>query len=347
MSALRRDLLERRLWLLVAVLLVAIVGVPLLLLKSGPSVAADAGHAASGASRAAESVATDAEMKAGSALSEVLVRRRDPLAAAAPATTQSHAPSTTHSPLKNGGSPSSGTGSSSSSSGSGSSSSGSSGSSSPGSSGSGSSGSGSAPPPDPASVAPTTTVAPSNTTASEPVAARPRSWTIYALDVRFGSDPTAPIRHDLPRLTLLPSPQRPDVMFVGVLDGGRQAAFSIAPGVPHHGAGPCRPRKRFCSVILLAPGQTEVLTITGVNGTPQQARLHVTRIRRTVTHSRAAAVKAYHRVSAAGQCEVNLSQPLGYDGASGTLSAQGGSPCRYEVPSTSVPSTSASTPPIP
>jgi hypothetical protein len=159
---------------------------------------------------------------------------------------------------------------------------------------------------------------------------------MYAVDVRYGQDTSAPIRGDLARLALLPSAQAPAVMFMGVMTGGRQAVFALGTGVTHTGPGLCRPDHPQCAAILLAAGQTEQLTVPTAAGGHRRVILRVVRIRSTVTRSRSTALAAYDRHSAAGQCDLELADPVLYSSAHGTLSAAAAQ-CRQQSSAVAFP----------
>jgi hypothetical protein len=145
-----------------------------------------------------------------------------------------------------------------------------------------------------------------------------QSWTIYSVSIRFGLN-NAPVRNNIARLTALPSAGNPQVMFFGVMAGGRQAVFGLGDGVQHAGPGRCRPSRSSCSGIVLSAGQSEAVAWASATGRMQQAILHVAKITSTVTRSRKEALKAYQRVSAAGICDLSLAQPVSYNPATGTV----------------------------
>jgi hypothetical protein len=151
-------------------------------------------------------------------------------------------------------------------------------------------------------------------------AAKLQSWTVYSLAVRYGKDVNVRLRSNIARLTPLPSAGNPQVMFLGVMTGGKQAVFALKAGLGHSGPGLCRPDHRRCSAILLKPGQTEHLTIPVTGGSPKNVILRVVRITRSVTHSRNAALAAYMRYSAAGLCDLALADPVLYNLGDGTVS---------------------------
>lgn len=146
--------------------------------------------------------------------------------------------------------------------------------------------------------------------------------------IRFGATPAAPLRTDVARLTPLPSARQPQVMFMGVLDGGHQAVFALGAGVKHSGPGICRLSRTHCSVILLRAGQTEQLVLAGPNSTPQPVILRVARITSTVTHSDRVALAAFDRHSGIGMCELDLADPVAYDPTTGTLSSVAVAACK-------------------
>jgi hypothetical protein len=127
------------------------------------------------------------------------------------------------------------------------------------------------------------------------------------------------VRKDIPRLTALPSAGNPQLMFFGVMSGGRQAVFGLGAGVAHAGPGLCRPSRSSCSAIVLSAGESEAVAWPSATGTMTQAIIQVQKITSTVTHSRAKALKAYKHVSAAGICDLSMSQPVLYDPDTGTV----------------------------
>jgi hypothetical protein len=144
---------------------------------------------------------------------------------------------------------------------------------------------------------------------------------MYSVAVRFGKDLSVPVKTDLARLTPLPNVVAPQVMFMGVMSDGRSAVFALHAGVGHTGPGLCRPDHVRCSAIVLKEGQTEHLSVPTANGGHQDLVLRVVKISSSITHSRTVALTAYHRVNEAGQCELDLANPVSYDPATGTISS--------------------------
>lgn len=147
------------------------------------------------------------------------------------------------------------------------------------------------------------------------------------MSVRYGKNLSVPVKSDVARLTPLPSIVAPEVMFMGVMADGKSAVFALHAGLGHTGPGLCRPDHTRCSAIVLKAGQTEHLSIPTANGGHQQVVLRVVRIFSSITHSRTAALAAYHRVNAAGQCELDLADPVSYDSRTGTISSVAKTAC--------------------
>ena len=342
MSSLRRDLIERKMWMLVAVLVVAVAAVPLLLSQGGsangatptPAPPPPAPATATPTAVASTTTGTMAGRRASKATKVALARMSgNPFRTATTSTTNASAatPPASSSPTSTATAPSASPTTTAMVT--------------PSPSTSNGSGSGT---PTATAVAPTPThtttwtstprtvsSAPVSTTASVtplPATANP-SWTIYSVDVRYGKDVSVRLRANLARLAPLPSASNPQVMFLGVMTGGKQAVFALKAGVGHTGPGLCRPDHTRCSAIVLKAGETEHLTIPVTAGTPaattgasaatapapKQVILRVVRITRTVTHSRTAALKAYLRYSTAGLCDLALADPVLYNLGTGTV----------------------------
>lgn len=329
MSALRRDLIERKLWMLVAGLVLAVVAVPVLLLNGGSADGAPTTPtppaAAAPVSSTVPSAAAPVHAKTPAETAYVKVRRNPfagqgsststtasttsttsaaatPAASSASTAASSGATSTTAAMVSP--SPSSTTPSS-----------------------------GATTP----SASPSTHISspPVSTTASvtptpAPAPAKVSSWTMYSVSIRYGKDISVPLRANVARLTAFPSAASPEVMFLGVMTGGKQAVFALRAGLGHTGPGLCRPDHARCSAILLKPGQTEHITIPVTGGAPKQVVLRLVRITHRVTHSRKVALAGYLRYSAAGLCDLALADPVLYNLGTGTVSGMPKAVCQHQ-----------------
>ena len=160
--------------------------------------------------------------------------------------------------------------------------------------------------PEPSVSAPATPAP--RTTAATPTRAPRGAVPVHRLrhvDLRFGTAVVPPLRRDIVRLAALPSARTPAVVFLGVTADGRRAVFSLLAGSTVSGDGRCVPRVRACAQVLLAAGQDEVVQAGGV-----PYRLEVLRIRTERTRSAARARAFASRVSPKGSCVLALQQPF-------------------------------------
>jgi hypothetical protein len=67
----------------------------------------------------------------------------------------------------------------------------------------------------------------------------------------------------LERLSILPSQQQPMLVELGVLQGGHSVLFVVEPGTVVSGAGTCTPGPIDCEILSLNPGQTEGISTSG------------------------------------------------------------------------------------
>jgi hypothetical protein len=105
--------------------------------------------------------------------------------------------------------------------------------------------------------------------------------------------------NSLERLSVLPSPQKPLLVEMGVLKGGHQALFAVQPGASVSGPGTCIPGPLDCELLALRQGQVELLS-GSTSGGLVYAEFSVTQIRAHKMGSRAKAAQARRERSAAG-----------------------------------------------
>jgi hypothetical protein len=105
----------------------------------------------------------------------------------------------------------------------------------------------------------------------------------------------------LERLSVLPSPHRPLLLELGVLQGGKRVLFAVQPGAAVGGPGTCTPGPIDCEILSLAPGQEEGVSEQTSSGTTPVALFSVNSIS-AVDHPTVAAADAARRAaSAAGR----------------------------------------------
>jgi hypothetical protein len=124
---------------------------------------------------------------------------------------------------------------------------------------------------------------------------------------------------DLPRLTPLPSPLSPQVMYMGVADHGRDAVFALGAGVEVRAVGGdrsagafCHPSRVDCALVVIPAGTRVGLLYVSATGTNRALVLRVDRITSVVTSSASAARLAREHVSAIGLCDLKLGDPIGF-----------------------------------
>ncbi|HEX2015990.1 MAG TPA: hypothetical protein VGN69_04785 [Solirubrobacteraceae bacterium] len=123
--------------------------------------------------------------------------------------------------------------------------------------------------------------------------------------MRFGPAGALRPRPDPVRLTPLPSAGDPQVVFLGVLRGGRRASFLLSSRATATGDGRCRPSPSSCQVLDLAPGETEFLDVRDPARGLVQYELDLVGIGARHLPNRVRAVRLRRRESHAGRRLVN------------------------------------------
>lgn len=143
----------------------------------------------------------------------------------------------------------------------------------------------------------TTTTTARATTTSTPAAAPRRTWRIDRVDVRVSREGrVARLRRDVARLTLLPTPRRPAVLYLGLLADRRTAAFAVPAGARVTG-GRCRPSRAACTHVHVRAGRRARLALPDGDVLVRVVRVRTARVR-TATAAR----RHRARESAAGRC---------------------------------------------
>ena len=117
-------------------------------------------------------------------------------------------------------------------------------------------------------------------------APQPKTYAFQELTVRFGSAERAPERRSLERLEPLPSADEPVLIYLGVLEDGKTAVFLIDDGVSAVGDGECHPAPEQCETIGLKAGETEFFDVTDETGNvSEQYQLDLVKIHKAETTS--------------------------------------------------------------
>ncbi len=275
-----KELLERKLWPIALVLIIALVAVPVLLTKKAPTdiVNPPTGPLpySSGTTLPAISVQTTP------ATSKLTGKGRNPFTPqeiAKTTTTTAVVPTTTTTASTD---------------------------TSTGGAGSSSSGSGESSAPASSAPAPVTSTTPS-THATPPAPSTPaptgltatQSYHVsLAITTSGGGINTI---DPLERLSILPSKQQPMLVELGVLQGAHSVLFAVEPGTVVSGAGTCTPGPIDCEIVTLAPGQTEGVSKQAGSGSTPVALFSVNSITVDQHPSVAAANTARQNASKVGR----------------------------------------------
>ena len=291
-----KELVERKLWPIALVLVIALVAVPVLLTKKAPTdiVTTPSGPLpySTGTTLPAISVQT------APGNSNVAGKGRNPFTPQHVATTSTTATvaAVTSTPSTGAGSTSVGAGSSgtTSTASSGGSGTTSTSTSSAGTTSTSTSSAGSTPAPTSTTPVPSAPAKPARTGLT-PTESYHVSLAITAADGGLNTiDP-------LERLSILPSKQQPMLVELGVLQGGHSVLFALEPGTVVSGAGTCTPGPIDCEVLVLDPGQTEGISKQTGSGSTPVALFSVNSISADQHPSVAAANKARQAASEVGR----------------------------------------------
>jgi hypothetical protein len=236
-----KELRERKLWPIAVGLIVALVAVPVLLSKNAPTNLV-VPHPTGGLPYSTGTTLPAISVKTTPGSSNLAGRGRNPFTPQHVATTASVATSTTTSSSTVTGSTGSNGGSSTTS------------------SGAGSTSTTTSPAPATTPSTPTTPVTPSKPApAPAPTGLTAKQTYEVSLAItnsRGGLNTIDPLE----RLSILPSPQQPLLVELGVLQGGKQVLFAVEPGAAVSGPATCTPGPIDCEIIALSPGKTEGLS---------------------------------------------------------------------------------------
>ena len=194
-------------------------------------------------------------------------------------------------------------------------------------------GSSSVPSPSAPSDVPSTPSAPQDTPSqpSDPTPPAVGDWHVFRADVSFGTTETLPVDTDATRLTAYPSLVNPLAIYLGVMRGGWGAVFMLRDDVRPVGAPSCRPRKSICTWIILHPGESVTLNAkdatTGVV-TPYTLKLAAIK---DDTLSEDAAKAFYGKANSGGRCLLGPLAAYHFDPDTGTLALRPEmKACRYQ-----------------
>jgi hypothetical protein len=176
--------------------------------------------------------------------------------------------------------------------------------------------------PPPAAARPPATAPVEPSTRPSPPRPKADPLDAYRITLRFGEAGKVKTRRDLARLTPLPSADDPFFVFLGVLDGGKRAVFLVSADATPTGDGICKPRPTACETIELRVGDTEFFDLERPSG-PVQYELQLRSIRKDGEVSPAEAVAARARASEAGAEVLRAADAGAVDGLDGYRFSRG------------------------
>lgn len=124
----------------------------------------------------------------------------------------------------------------------------------------------------------------------------------FQLDLNFGRPGREQHYPAVKRMTFLPRPTLPALLFMGVPEGERAAIFFVYPGMTHQGEGKCMPSPKNCNFLHLGIGQEHYLAAND-----HEFRIELLKVKRvplsTEKKQRAKARKASQRRLSRGGTE--------------------------------------------
>ncbi|MEA2390081.1 MAG: hypothetical protein QOK31_190 [Solirubrobacteraceae bacterium] len=179
----------------------------------------------------------------------------------------------------------------------------------------------------------TSSPSPTPTTAPAPHAApaaphKPRAHYVTFVDARFGGIGHTHSQGSLARLSPVPSRGTPVLIYLGLQSDRKTAVFLVSSDAHAEGDGRCVPSPRDCQTLRMQAGQSEFLDVTQANGATAQYELDVVRIGRRRVASARAAHHSLARVSRRGRAALRHVaafrgttelHALRYDGRTGRL----------------------------
>lgn len=132
----------------------------------------------------------------------------------------------------------------------------------------------------------------------------------YRVTLRFGEAGKQRTLRNIARFSPLPSTDAPFFIYLGVLDDGETAVFMISSDVAATGDGTCRPRKTDCQTIEMKAGDTEFFDF-GTDEDFIQYQMDLRKVAKHKASTKAVAAKAHKRQSKKGRATLRLAKAAG------------------------------------
>ena len=130
---------------------------------------------------------------------------------------------------------------------------------------------------------------------------RPDALDTYRVTLRFGQAGAQHTMHNVARLAPLPSARAPFFVFLGVLQDGKTAVFLVSSDAAATGDGKCRPSATDCETIEMKAGDTEFFDLSLGSAGVLQYQLDVLKVQRRKSDTKAVAARAHKREAHAGR----------------------------------------------
>jgi hypothetical protein len=132
---------------------------------------------------------------------------------------------------------------------------------------------------------------------------KPDSSTVdtYRVKLRFGEAGAAKTYDNVARLTPLPSSDNPFFVYLGLKDDQKTAVFLVDADAVPSGDGTCQPSETECEQVELKAGDTEFFELQSGTAGVVQYQLDMVSISKAKASTRAVAAKAHARESKSGR----------------------------------------------
>jgi hypothetical protein len=123
----------------------------------------------------------------------------------------------------------------------------------------------------------------------------------YSVTLKFGEAGQEKTYKNVARLTPLPSAENPMFVFLGLSEDGESAIFLVDAEAVPSGDGTCHPSEDDCEQVALKAGDSEILELQSGTAGVVDYQLELTSIKQAKASDTATAIAAHARESSAGR----------------------------------------------
>lgn len=124
---------------------------------------------------------------------------------------------------------------------------------------------------------------------------------VYTVKLTFGEAGSQKTYNNVARLTPLPSADDPLFVFLGLKSDGKSAVFLVDAGAVPSGDGKCEPSTEDCEQVVLQKGDVEFFEVQSGTAGVVQYELELKDIHKSTAATKASAARAHIRESKAGR----------------------------------------------